>query len=131
MIQKITVYTDIEATDINYYRLELVDVSGYTKQSPVVLVKNTNITAQRVSVENTPFTNYINIRFDKVPKGKTTLRLIDLSGRLINVTEKVNLASSLIHFDSFNQSLSKGVYLLQIESEGKQYNIKVLKIDTY
>jgi len=120
-------YLDIEATEINYYRLKMVDNDGYTKQSNIILIKNSGILSQAITVLNTPFTDYIDIRFAKIPKGKTVLKLFDLSGRLISVSEKLNATSSIIRFDNYNKSLSKAVYLLQVETEGKQYNIKLLK----
>lgn len=120
-------YLDTEATDINYYRLKMVDIDGYEKQSNVIVIKNNGIVSQSITVTNMPFRDLINIRFAKVPKGKTMLKLFDLSGRLISVSEKPNPVSSIIQFDNYNKNIAKGIYLLQVESEGKQFNIKIVK----
>lgn len=120
-------YLDVEATEINYYRLKMVDIDGYAKQSNVIVIKNSGILSQSISLTNMPFSDFINIRFAKVPKGKTMLKLFDLSGRLISVSEKINPVSSIIQFDNYNKNIAKGIYLLQVESEGKQFNIKIVK----
>ncbi len=118
-------YLDIEATDLNYYRLKMVDLDGYTKQSEVVIVKNNGFTHAIASVTN-PFKDFINIRFATVPKGKVSFRLIDLNGKLISAGEVYNPLSSIIRFD-YNKTLSKGLYMLQVENDGKQYGIKLIK----
>jgi hypothetical protein len=124
-IEKKYSYLDIEATDINYYRLKMVDIDGLNKRSNVVVVKNSGLT-QSISAVNNPFTDYISIRFSKLPKGELTIRLVDLSGRLLSSSKIYNPSSSVIRFD-YNQKLSKGMYILQAESEGKLYSIKLLK----
>lgn len=118
-------YLDVEATDLNYYRLRMVDLDGLNKRSNVVFVKNDGLT-QSISAVTNPFTDYITIRFSKLPKGEITLRLIDLSGRLLSSYKYYNPSSSVIKFD-YNKKLGKGMYILQAESEGKQYSIKLLK----
>ncbi|HMJ47236.1 MAG TPA: T9SS type A sorting domain-containing protein [Ferruginibacter sp.] len=124
--QKQYSYLDIEATDINYYRLKMVDQDGMNKQSDVVIVKNSGL-IQSVSVMNNPFQDHVNVRFAKIPKGGVTLRLLDLSGKLIQANQSYQPSlSSVIRFD-LNSTISKGVYILQVENEGKQYSIKVMK----
>lgn len=118
-------YLDVEATELNYYRLKMVDMDGFTKQSDVVIVKNPGL-SQSVSVLNNPFRDYISIRFAKIPKGGVSLKLVDLSGKVISSNEFFNPLSSIIRFD-YNQALSSGIYILHVGNEGKQYSIKLLK----
>lgn len=118
-------YLDIEATDLNYYRLQMVDLDGSTKQSNVVIVKNPGL-SQTVSAITNPFNDYISMRFAKIPKGGVSLKLIDLSGKVISTGEVYNPLSSVVRFD-YNKALSQGIYILQVTNEGKQYSIKLLK----
>lgn len=118
-------YLDIEATEINYYRLKMVDLDGKYRMSDVVIIKNNGLAQDLTSVTN-PFKNYINIRFAKIPKGKVSYRLIDLTGKLMSRGESYNPLTSVIRFDLYSKSLSKGIYILQVESEGKQYSYKLL-----
>ena len=119
-------YLDKEATEINYYRLKLIDIDGNSKISSIVLIKNSGL-MQDMSIVTNPFNNYINIRFAKMPKGKLTLRLIDVSGKQIAISEYYQPASALIRFDTYGKVLSRGIYILQAEVEGKRYSIKVMK----
>lgn len=119
-------YLDIEATELNYYRLKMVDLDNSYKQSNVVIVKNPGL-SQSVSVLNNPFKDYINVRFAKLPKGKVAIKLIDISGKLISVSESYNPLTSIIRFDNYNKAISKGIYILQVDNEGKQYNLKLMK----
>lgn len=118
-------YTDNEVTEYNYYRLNMVDLDGLSKRSNIVLVKNPGIT-QDVFVTTNPFSDHIGLRFTKVPKGQVSLRLVDLSGKQIAATSVYNNLSPLVRFD-LNTAISRGIYVLQVESEGKHYSIKVLK----
>lgn len=124
-ITKKYTYLDIEATDVNYYRLKMVDLDGASKQSDVVLVKNNGLSQAVYAVAN-PFTDHIAVRFAKLPKGEVALRLLDMSGKLINTTRIYNSLSSVIRIEN-TSALSQGLYILQVESEGKQYAIKLLK----
>jgi hypothetical protein len=119
-------YIDRSATEINYYRLKLVDKDGLAKQSNVVVVKNQGL-KQGITILNNPFANQINIRFAKMPKGKVVLRLIDISGKQIAVNENYQASSAILSFDNFNQNLSRGIYILQAETEGKIYSAKLMK----
>lgn len=118
-------YLDVEATELNYYRLKMVDLDGSAKQSDVVIVKNPGL-SQTVSAITNPFKDYINIRFAKIPKGGVSLKLIDLSGKVIGTGEVYNPLSSIIRFD-YNKALSQGIYILQVTNEGKQYSLKLVK----
>lgn len=118
-------YLDVEATELNYYRLKMVDIDGYNKLSDVIIVKN-NLLSQSVKPVNNPFTDHIDIRFTKMLKGPVVLNLVDISGRLIGTNTFYNPLSSVIRFD-YGKTLSKGIYILRVENEGKQYSIKLVK----
>lgn len=118
-------YLDIEATDLNYYRLKMVDIDGYNKLSDVVIVKNNGL-SQSVKLVNNPFSDHIDIRFTKNLKGPVVLTLVDLSGRQIASNTFYNPLSSVIRFDH-NKTLSNGIYVLRVENEGNLYSIKLVK----
>lgn len=118
-------YLDIEATELNYYRLKTVDLDGDNKISDVVIVKNNKLT-QSIDYVTNPFSDHINIRFTKLPKGDIALNLVDLTGKLVATAKISNPLSSIIRFD-YNKTLSSGIYILQIETQGNKYSIKVLK----
>jgi hypothetical protein len=119
-------YLDREATEINYYRLKMIDLNGTSKISNTVVIKNTGL-VQNIAAISNPFKDYINIRFTKMPKGKVVLSLTDLSGKRLGVNEYYQPASAILRFDNYNKNLVKGIYILQAVADGKRYSIKVMK----
>ncbi len=118
-------YLDREATDINYYRLKMVDLDASSRISNVVIVKNPGLQQTISSIRN-PFVDRIDIRFAKLPKGEISMRLVDIAGRTLATNKLVNPVSPIIRFN-YNESLSSGVYFLQVAAEGKQYSLKLVK----
>ena len=118
-------YLDREATDINYYRLKMVDLDASSRISNVVIVKNPGL-QQNISPIRNPFVDRIDIRFTKLPKGEISMRLVDVAGRTLATNKLVNPVSPVIRFN-YNESLSSGVYFLQVAAEGKQYSLKLVK----
>lgn len=119
-------YQDADVAAVNYYRLKMVDINGDFKQSNVVIIKNNGLTQAILSVIN-PFKNDIIIRFAKTPAGEIKLKLIDMAGRLLLTGKRNNAVSPLINFETAGTAISKGMYILQIESEGTIYSFKVVK----
>ncbi|HAO46087.1 MAG TPA: T9SS type A sorting domain-containing protein [Ferruginibacter sp.] len=118
-------YLDVEATELNYYRLKSVDIDGYSKLSDVVIVKNNGL-SQAVYPAVNPFSDYIGVRFAKMPKGQVTVRVMDMSGKLVSTTKVYNPLSSVIRVEN-TSALSQGLYMVQVENEGRLYGVKMLK----
>ena len=118
-------YLDKDVAELNYYRLNMVDLDGSYKRSNVVLVKYSGI-VQDVHATTNPFRDYIGLRFAKLPKGELSYRLIDMSGKQVAAGKLHNPLSSMVRIN-LNTVLSKGMYMLQVENEGKQYSIKLLR----
>ena len=62
-----------------------------------------------------------------MPKGKVTLSLTDISGKLIGSSEYYQTTSSIFRFDNRNRALTRGIYILQVEADNKKYSVKVMK----
>lgn len=118
-------YTDVEAVEFNYYRLNMVDLDGYSKRSNVVLVKNPGI-LQDVYVTTNPFTEYIGLRFAKLPKGELSYRLTDMSGKQIAAGKIYNPLNTVVRID-LKASLSRGIYILQLENGEDKRSLRLLK----
>jgi hypothetical protein len=91
------------------------------------VVKSNAQPANEMIVMNNPFTSYIDIKFDKIPKGKILLQLSDLAGRQVAVAEHNGVSQSIIRFKADAKILSGGVYILTCQAEGKTHVIKVMK----
>lgn len=118
-------HTDLEAAEFNYYRLNMIDLDGSSKRSNVVLVKNPGIT-QDILVTTNPFNDFIGLRFTKLPKGELAYRLLDMSGKQIAFGKMYNTLTTSIRIYP-NTSLSSGIYILQIENDGRKYSLRLLK----
>jgi hypothetical protein len=81
----------------------------------------------KMMVINNPFSSYIDIRFDKIPKGKIVLQLSDLAGKQVAGSVYNEVVSSITRFDVSAKVLSSGVYILTCGAEGKTYTVKVMK----
>jgi len=119
-------YQDADIADINYYRLKMVDNDGKFKQSNVVVIKTNELQQSIISVTN-PFSNKISIRFAKIPQSEITLSLVDMNGKQV-LNKMINKPSTrLVEIETGNTILSKAIYILRIECDGKLYNIKLVK----
>ncbi len=114
------------ASEINYYRLLIVDKDGWVKTSDVVVIKNA-AAKQGVHVMNNPFGNSINIRFDKIPSGKVRLQLIDVSGKIMAVKEINGVSMQVYQWGVSRLPVMRGVYMLTVEIDRKRYVIQLIK----
>ncbi len=119
-------FTDIEKlSEKNYYRLRSVDLDEKSRLSDIVLIKPPGIQQEMIVLGN-PFKNNISLRFVKVPETAGALRLTDLSGRLM-ATQKIAVGEQQIQFKLPAGKLSRGVYQLQAEINGKKFIKQVIK----
>lgn len=80
-----------------------------------------------IIVHNNPFISSIGLTVKTKQKEKLFLSLLDMSGKIIvQQTNEINIGSNSITINSFN-NLSKGFYLLKIQSISGVQTIKLLK----
>lgn len=107
--------SDIDGYDVKYYRLKQVDFDGKTEYSQIKLISFNN------SVIFDAFTNDDNIvirtSFDK----STRVSIYDVNGKIVHLS--VMAGDNLITIS--NQSLSEGIYLINIESGGVFHSKKI------
>lgn len=98
----------------NYYRLGQVDLDG-TATTLGIQNLNTKATTGGVSVFPNPVTggNFV-LRFAESISGPVSIRLSDLSGRIVWSKKTENIAGDLKI--SLNNALAAGVYLLQVNA---------------
>jgi alpha-tubulin suppressor-like RCC1 family protein len=79
------------------------------------------------TVSPNPFTTGVDIIFPTVPREKTSIRLLDITGRTLLLRDNAFAAQDRIHFDLSGLSLSAGVYLLEVRTGSNTYIIKIQK----
>jgi hypothetical protein len=120
-------YDDPELpVEMNYYRLRSVDVDEKSKLSETILVKNPNAVFD-LYVLNNPFHDNITIRFIKMPLGNVTIKLRDMSGRLVSDIQLGKLSQSQITVSLDSKNLSRGTYILQVFSNESVLTKKLIR----
>jgi uncharacterized repeat protein (TIGR01451 family) len=103
------------------YRLRMVDQDGRYTYSPVLLFKRSQPAFDLNAVYPNPFKDRINISYDAKHNETVTVRVLDISGKL--VASQIATSVVGINYLSVNggQLKSGGTYLLQlVSSEGIQ-----------
>ncbi|HEX2608202.1 MAG TPA: zinc-dependent metalloprotease [Flavisolibacter sp.] len=116
-------FSDPDVNETNYYRLRMNDMDGKNTLSYVVVVKSGAIRDNGITVTN-PFRSTLQIKMPKV-NGVVHLELVSQSGSLI-ATKDISAPGNQINW-SVPASLSRGMYILKIQTEKEVFTQKVIK----
>jgi len=108
-----------------YYRIKQVDKNGKIFYTNIVSIKST--IKNEIIVHNNPFTNSIGLTVKTKQKEKLFLSLMDMNGRtIVQQTNEVNIGSNSITVNQLN-NLSKGMYVLSVQSASGIQTFKLVK----
>ncbi|HEY5370270.1 MAG TPA: LamG-like jellyroll fold domain-containing protein [Hanamia sp.] len=112
-------YTDNElsTSSVYYYRLNMVDVDGSSKFSPIIFIRNSNSSV--TTVYPNPARNQITINISDKNLINTQVLLSDLSGKVL---QRISLTQASTQVDI--SRFGSGMYLLKFK-DGK--TIKIVK----
>jgi hypothetical protein len=120
-------YLDKEPpSELNYYRLKMVDGEGHSLYSDIKLIQNDKL-AQTVYVLGNPFNDVINLRFAKTPQTDVRIKLLNTEGKILSTFQYQQLSQSQISLPTNKPDLIAGVYLLRIEADNRTFNRQVVK----
>jgi hypothetical protein len=121
-------FTDVHAAKgNNYYRIRNVDKDGAFTYSKVVKVMVESIKSSIVVYPNPVTDGNIRLQLSGITAGKYTTRLISPLGQVVLVKDIVQTATSSSQKISLPKSLAKGMYVLNLESNGeKLHEVKVM-----
>lgn len=107
----------------NYYKLKQVDFDGQSEEFEKVVAVNFGLTKSNLQAYYT--NGDLKVVYQKQGNSvKANIKLADISGRIIlNDLVKLNEGTNNL---SFNKNLSPGVYLLNVEENGKLNSIKII-----
>ena len=121
------VFTDTSiAHEKNYYRLKQTDLDDQFTYSKVIQV-NGNTLVNPFTASPSPFTTGVDILFTQAPTGKTSIRLLDMTGRSLIRQDNTPAGQRLIHVDLSGLSLPAGIYLLEVRTTTNTYISKIEK----
>lgn len=112
------VYNGLDAQKTFYYRLQMVDMDGQMKNSPIenVVFGNNSITGREFTVYPNPASEGVQIEWEQGQvEQPTTLEFYDATGRLV-FTQKVAGNSNQEYVDFTYTNIKAGLYLLRILS---------------
>ena len=115
------------ATGNNYYRLKMVNMDGTFSYSGVVVVNIASGSGNFVQVLGNPFGSSCTIRVMAAEAGPVSVRLADISGRVLWQGSKVLSAGANTFALWQTSSLAKGIYLLTIGETQEQETVKLEK----
>lgn len=117
-------FTDRQVSEMNYYRLKMVDIDDKFIYSKTILIKEPGA-KQNVWVLNNPFQSSIRLRLAKQPKEKINIELINSAGIRLYHAEFSN--SPEFSIDLSGIFLSTGVYFLRAGVDGEIFVRKLIK----
>jgi len=110
-----------------YYRLKTVDLNGEYTYSQIVNVRNSKNGKLLVDNLTNPISDQISFSIVLGTSGLVNIKLSDLNGKLIQ-TKTIQLNAGRTGINVFDtKALSKGIYLLQINSASGNIVHKVVK----
>ncbi|RNI29327.1 T9SS type A sorting domain-containing protein [Rufibacter latericius] len=122
-------YTDrTAAAGTVYYRLKQVDFDNSTEYSKVIAVSHAATANNNagISVYPNPVTDrQVNVRFQEPVNGKASIRLVDMSGRVLH-TQDVNSVASEVPVNLTNLNLKAGVYLITVNVNGQSTTQRIM-----
>jgi len=115
--------TDKQVSELNYYRLKMVDIDGNFQYSQIILIKDPGA-RQNVWVLNNPFKTIIKLRLAKTAR-LVQCDLINTSGAKVfeqNFGNTMDVTANLS-----NSQLAPGVYFFRINVDGQLFVRKLIK----
>jgi hypothetical protein len=111
----------------NYYRLKMVNTDGTFSYSNVVVVAVAG-SGQGITVLGNPFVTSCMVRVTAATGAPVSLRLTDISGKLLWHEEMVLSAGTTTFILPQTAGLAPGVYLLSLMGTSIQQTVKVVKV---
>ena len=111
----------------NYYRLRMVDFSGYEKYSGVVKVFSGAIAAEELQVSPNPARDHTVLNVQLAASGKVQLRVTDANGRLVREQEADGRAGANKFFINALRTWAPGIYFVELQQGALKKSGKFVK----
>jgi hypothetical protein len=116
----------VEIQRPTFYRLIISPELGQSSYSKVILLQP-QIKNFHAQVIQNPFRDKIHISLQIPQKGKLNLKLIDMSGRVIQSRNDELEQGTQLQEWKMTEKITNGMYILQINYGNEQVNIKLIK----
>lgn len=110
---------ELKGQAIAYYRLKQVDADGRFTYSAVKMVRFESESKTKVQVSPNPYMDKLNVNFMSETNGKGEVRMIRTSGQVVaRIPQDVTKGFNNFQLSNLN-SLSAGMYIIEINVDGK------------
>lgn len=121
------IFTDTALARLkNFYRLNEMDLDGHSTYSKVLMITNTNRDVS-FTASPSPFTTSLDLVFGQALEGKTSIRLLDMTGKALFRQDSNPAGQDHIHLDLSGLSLASGLYLLEVRTSNNVYISRIVK----
>ena len=110
-------------SELNYYRLKMVDIDGNFQYSHTILIKAPGA-RQNVWVLNNPFENSVRVRFAKTA-GHVQCDVVNALGA--KVYQRDFTGSTELTLDFSATHIAAGVYFLRVNADGQLFIRKLIR----
>jgi hypothetical protein len=109
---------------VNYYRLRQISQDNSFQYSRIVVIRSAE---SAFRVLNNPFVTTLDVQFDRIPEGSISIRLMDMTGRQLYLSERNSAGTARMTIDLSACRLSSGIYLLEVSYNDQRHTARVLK----
>ena len=110
-----------------YYRLKMIDIDGNFSRSFIVRVYSGTNSSNELTISPNPFHNEFLVGASFAQTGKITLRIVDVTGKVIRTIKKqVNAGFNSFQINKL-ENLSKGIYFLEVIQDNDTRKAKLIK----
>jgi len=109
-----------------YYRIKIVEKSGSTRYSSVILLKsNQTVTGVRVKIYPNPVTDQFTVSLENKLTGTVTVQITDLGGKEVWKQEKQVTDAFNINFSFADKKPVRGIYAIYLYAKNAATNAKI------
>jgi hypothetical protein len=113
-------------SSVTYYRLRMVDIDGQFTYSNVLILRAANGTATGVSVYPNPARANASLYITSAVNGNAAIRVINMQGATVYTQQSLVSKGDNIVPVSRMQSLSNGVYNVQVTINNETYHTRLI-----
>jgi len=118
----------IFAGNVIYYRLKMVDTDGRFTYSTIVMLKiNGSSVVSKLNVWPNPYNGQLHADFKTEKDGTAQIRISSIDGKIMLQSNIIVKKGQNVFVIGQAQSLPAGTYILNLLSDNKTENIKIIK----
>ncbi len=117
-----------DASNVNYYRLKVINKDGSTSYSKVLSFRNQNNSYATLKVLQNPIVNGLSFNYQTETNGVYQVSLVSANGlRVLSTPMNLQKGTNLVSLN-VNSSLPNGIYILEVAKGTERSIVKIIKL---